>query len=140
MRKIDAIVVHCTATPDAAWQIGVKQIRADHVSNRGWHDIGYHYLVRRDGEIECGRMESEFGAHCQNGYNQRSIGVAWAGIEKPTAPQRASLVRLVVDLSKRYGVQIHEVKGHKEADPGAHKACPVIDMIAFRSEVSRCCQ
>ena len=133
MRKIDAIVVHCTATPDAAWQIGVKQIRADHVSARGWNDIGYHYLVRRDGEIEVGRMESVVGAHCQNGYNQRSIGVVWVGIEKPTAQQRSSLVKLVAELSRRYGLGVH-----READPGANKACPVIDMIEFRTEVSKC--
>lgn len=138
MRKIDAIVVHCTATPDAAWQIGVKQIRADHVSARGWNDIGYHYLVRRDGEIEVGRMESVVGAHCQNGYNQRSIGVAWVGIEKPTGPQYATLVRLVGELANRYGVKLHEIRGHKEADPGANKACPVLSMIEFRTEVSKC--
>lgn len=134
MREIDTIVIHCTATPDAAWQIGVKQIRSDHVTNRGWQDIGYHYLVRRDGEIECGRMESVVGAHAE-GHNAKSIGVAWAGIEKPTGPQYATLLRLTRELLGRYGLGVHRVFGHREL--GALKACPVIDMIAFRTEVSR---
>lgn len=144
MRTIDAIVLHCTAhRDDNSFGIGVREIRLDHMrataaGGRGWDDVGYHYVVRRNGEIEVGRMESTIGAHCQNGYNQRSIGIAWVGTDKPTSEQSLSLLKLTRELVHRYGVQLHEVKGHKEADPGSHKACPGgLDMIAFRTEVSR---
>lgn len=133
MRKIDAIVIHCTAHPDRAFHVGAKEIRADHIANRKWDDIGYHYVVRRDGEIECGRMESVKGAHCPP-MNASSIGVAWVGIEKPSREQWSSMIRLTRDLMLRHGVQVHRVFGHKEADPTCGKACPVIDCVKFREE------
>lgn len=137
MRKIDAIVIHCTAHRDTAYGIGVAQIRHDHINARGWSDIGYHYVVRRNGEIECGRMESVIGAHCQNGYNQRSIGVAWVGIETPSSQQREAMIKITRDLMLRYSIPVHMVFGHKEADPDCGKQCPCLDMISFRTEVSQ---
>ncbi len=139
MRAVDAIVVHCTAHPDTSWLVGASEIRRDHImpvaqGGRGWDDIGYHYVVRRNGEIEVGRMEGVKGAHCPP-MNANSIGVAWVGIERPAVSQQASLVRLVRDLMLRYKVPVHRVFGHKEADPMCGKACPVIDMVAFRTEV-----
>lgn len=141
MRKIDAIVVHCTAHPDTSWGIGVAEIRRDHVTpvaqgGRGWQDIGYHYVVRRNGEIEAGRMESEKGAHCPT-MNANSIGVAWVGVERPAIGQRETLVRIVRELMQRYSVPVHRVFGHKEADPKCGKTCPNLDMTAFRTEVGR---
>lgn len=139
MRTIDTIVIHCTAHPDrSAFGIGVREIRADHVrpvaqGGRGWIDVGYHYVIRRNGEIECGRMESVVGAHAE-GHNATSIGVAWVGLEAPTSEQRESLVRITRELMSRYNLGVHRVFGHREL--GANKACPVIDMIAFRTEVS----
>ena len=136
MRTIDAIVIHCTAHPDAAFQVGVREIRADHIINRHWDDVGYHYVIRRNGEIECGRMESVKGAHCPP-VNATSIGIAWVGISKPSSEQYASLVRLTRELMHRYGVAIHRVLGHHEADPMCGKKCPVIPMEQFRVEVGQ---
>jgi N-acetylmuramoyl-L-alanine amidase len=137
VRAIDAIVIHCTAHPDRmAFGVGVREIRADHIANRKWVDVGYHYVIRRNGEIECGRMESVQGAHCPP-MNRTSLGVAWIGLEKPTSEQRESMVRLTRELMGRYGVPVHRVFGHKEADPHCGKACPVVDMIAFRTEVGQ---
>jgi hypothetical protein len=140
VRAIDTIVVHCTAHPDrAAFGVGGREIRADHVrptsaGGRGWIDVGYHYVIRRNGEIECGRMESVVGAHAE-GHNKTSIGVAWVGLEAPTSEQREALVRLTRELLHRYGLGVHRVFGHREF--GAQKACPVIDMVKFREEVGQ---
>lgn len=143
MRTIDAIVVHCSDTPDDRGDIGAATIRVWHTvkppEGRGWNDIAYHYVVRRNGTIECGRMESVVGAHT-HGMNIASLGVCWVGREKPAAEQRAALVRLVAELMRRYKVPVHRVFGHKEADPASGKTCPNLDMIAFRTEVSKCCQ
>lgn len=136
MRAIDAIVIHCTAHPDTSFGVGVAEIRRDHVHERGWDDVGYHYVIRRNGEIECGRMDSVKGAHCPP-MNANSIGVAWVGIDTPSKQQRASMVRLTKELMARYAVPIHRVFGHKEADPDCGKACPVISMIDFRKEVGQ---
>ena len=69
MRRIDSIIIHCTASPDYM-DIGVKEIDRWH-KDRGWSQIGYHYVVRRNGEIERGRPIEQQGAHAK-GANQTS--------------------------------------------------------------------
>jgi N-acetylmuramoyl-L-alanine amidase len=136
LRKIDAIVIHCTAHPDTAFGVGVAEIRRDHINERGWDDVGYHFVVRRNGEIECGRMESVKGAHCPP-MNGSSLAIAWVGISLPTSQQWSSMVRLTKELMARYSVPTHRVYGHKEADPACGKSCPVLNMMTFRTEVSK---
>lgn len=129
MRKIDKIIVHCTATPEGR-DVTVEEITRWHRA-RGFRTIGYHYLVRLDGTICPGRPENEIGAHCK-GKNARSVGICYAGglasdgktpKDTRTAAQRASLRRLVADLRERYpGATVH---GHREF---AAKACPCFDV------------
>lgn len=76
MREIDDIIIHCTATP-AGRPHTVEDVRQWH-RQRGWQDIGYHYLVYLDGSIHRGRPEEQEGAHCY-GHNAHSIGVAYVG-------------------------------------------------------------
>jgi N-acetylmuramoyl-L-alanine amidase len=141
VRDIDAIVVHCSDSPDdidprkpGEQDNSSKDIDAWHKAN-GWAGIGYHYVVRKDGTIEVGRFESSKGAHCKP-MNERSIGVCWVGRKKPSALQRMSLVHLVRELMHRYGVSVHRVFGHCETEK-TQKTCPNIDMIAFRTEVGQ---
>ena len=61
MRKINLIVIHCSDTY-ARMDIGVNEIRQWHLQ-RGFNDIGYHYVIRRDGAIEQGRPIEKPGAH-----------------------------------------------------------------------------
>ena len=49
--KTDMIVIHCASTP-ASMDIGVKEIKKWHVEDNKWDDIGYHYVIRRDGTLE----------------------------------------------------------------------------------------
>ena len=77
MREIKQIVVHCTASPDHM-DIGANTIRQWHL-DRGWSDNGYHYVVRRNGEIEKGRPDRIPGAHAR-GVNRTSIGIVWVGV------------------------------------------------------------
>ena len=77
MRKINEIIIHCSATSSEA-DIGVAEIRQFHVQKRGWKDIGYHYVIRRSGLIEVGRKHHEIGAHCKN-RNRYSIGICLVG-------------------------------------------------------------
>ena len=76
MRKIDLIVVHCTATP-AGRNVSVADIRAWHIA-RGFADIGYHYIIALDGTVEPGRDISIAGAHAR-GYTAQSVGVCYVG-------------------------------------------------------------
>lgn len=133
MRQIDTLVVHCAATPPDM-DIGVAWIRDIHVKQNRWSDVGYHYVIRRDGTLEVGRPESKAGAHV-SGHNARSIGVCLVGGVRRagkalvpennfTAPQWATLRRILAELLERYpGAR---VLGHRDLNPG--KACPSFDV------------
>ena len=77
MRTIDRLVIHCTATQEGR-NYNVDTIRSWHMGDRGFSDIGYHFLIHLDGTIERGRPWDIPGAHAQ-GYNRTSIGVAYVG-------------------------------------------------------------
>jgi len=135
MRKINEIIVHCTAT-FADQKVTVEQVRRWHLK-RGFKDIGYHYLIDLEGHILTGRPEDAIGAHC-TGHNAQSIGIAYAGglgaDAKPkdtrNEKQRAALLQLLRQLKKRYPqASIH---GHNEF---AQKACPCFDVQQFVKEV-----
>lgn len=129
MRKIDEIIIHCTATPGGR-TVSVKEVTGWHRS-RGFRTIGYHYLIGLDGTISIGRPENETGAHCL-GHNGRSIGVCYVGGLDPvtrkladtrTPRQRAALRQLIERLQKKYpGATVH---GHRDF---AAKACPCFDV------------
>jgi N-acetyl-anhydromuramyl-L-alanine amidase AmpD len=75
-KTTDLIVFHCSATkPDQ--DIGAEVIRGWHVK-KGWSDIGYHFVVRRNGALELGRPLLDIGAHVQ-GFNASSVGVCMVG-------------------------------------------------------------
>ena len=132
MRQILLIVIHCSAVrPDQT--SSAAQIDTWH-RQRGFKlGIGYHYVVRRNGEIEPGRPESMIGAHVRN-YNAHSIGVCYEGgldirgqpADTRTEAQKASMLRLLEDLHRRYPQA--RIVGHHDLNP--HKACPCIPNVA----------
>lgn len=131
MRAITSIAVHCAYT-SPAMDIGVAEIRRWHLA-RGFSDIGYHFVIRRDGSIETGRTLERSGAHVA-GHNARSIGVCLAGgkaqhANKPEAnfneAQLASLRALLTELSARFPNA--EIMGHCDY-PGVAKPCPCFDV------------
>ena len=125
------IIIHCSAVrPDQT--SSVAQIDSWH-RQRGWKlGIGYHYVIRRDGEIEPGRPEWMIGAHCVN-HNTHSIGVCYEGglnargqpEDTRTPEQKSALRALLKDLHRRYPQAL--IVGHHDLNP--HKACPCIDNV-----------
>lgn len=128
---VQYIVVHCSATRRHA-DIGVEDIRRWHVEDRGWLDVGYHYVIRRDGTVEPGRPLTAMGAHVR-GYNDRSIGICLVGgldqngnpKDNFTPEQLNSLERLVLHLKDVFP-DAEELVGHRDLDPS--KACPCFDL------------
>lgn len=124
MRKIDTIIIHCAATKPSM-DIGAKEIDNWHRA-KGYFGIGYHYVIRRNGEVELGRPLDKAGAHAK-GHNETSIGVCLVcGIDDRGNPENnftpeqwAELAKLVTDLQGRFGAL--KVIGHNEV---AAKACP----------------
>lgn len=131
MRHVEQIIVHCSASPDYM-DIGANTIRQWH-KLRGWSDIGYHYVVRRNGEIEKGRPDEKIGAHAR-GANSRSIGICWIGVNSPSPEQEKSLFSLIHFLMGKYSVTIDNVLGHSEAVKTS-KTCPNLNMNRVRAEL-----
>ena len=133
MRKITLIVVHCSAVkPDQT--SSVAQIDRYHREEKHWKfGIGYHYVIRRNGEIEPGRPEWMIGAHCVN-HNAHSIGVCYEGgldirgqpADTRTAEQKVAMRRLLEDLHRRYPRAM--IVGHRDLNPG--KDCPGYKNVA----------
>lgn len=124
-RNIKEIIVHCSATPEGK-DFTVADIKRWHLA-RGFSDIGYHYVIYRDGSIHTGRDESIIGAHC-TGHNTNSIGVCYIGgcvsngktpKDTRTEAQKVSLLRLLRELKKKYP----EAKVYPHYKFAA-KACP----------------
>lgn len=76
MRKITYIIIHCSATP-AGMDVDAATIDRWH-KKRGWRGIGYHFVIKRNGNVESGRPVAKIGAHAK-GYNRNSIGICLAG-------------------------------------------------------------
>lgn len=138
MRDLDEIVIHCTATTgDARGDVDVDVVRRWHTSPpRSWSDIGYHYLIRRDGSIEVGRPITRPGAHTR-GHNSTTIGIVYSGGIDPdtrepadtrTDDQRDALFSLIVSLSQVFPT-IRRIRGHRDF-PGVSKSCPCFDVPA----------
>lgn len=130
MRTINSIIIHCTATKPLA-HINVNDVRRWH-RERGFSDIGYHYLILVDGTVEAGRPLSAIGAHCK-GHNAHSVGVCYVGglndngkpADTRTPAQREAMRSLLISLKHRFPNAI--IHGHRDF---AYKACPCFDATA----------
>ena len=126
MRKINKIIIHCSATPQNR-KVSVNTIRKWHLQ-RGFNDIGYHYVIHLDGKISVGRPIEKVGAHCAY-ENRGSIGICYVGgmtkdMKKPkdtrTQAQKDSLIKLMHELIYKYNKDM-TIHGHNEY---ANKSCP----------------
>lgn len=126
-RSICEIIVHCTATK-AGRPFAIEDIRRWHIQ-RGFRDIGYHYLVLLNGTIQPGRPLAEVGAHCA-GHNANSIGVCYVGglsakgtpADTRTPEQRQALRLLLTNLCRQFPAAV--IRGHRDF---AAKSCPCFD-------------
>lgn len=124
----DAIFVHCSATKPSQ-NVGVREIRQWH-KEQGWLDVGYHFLIKRDGTVENGRDEGVVGSHAK-GYNSNSIGVCLVGgindkgqMDANFTPAQMQSLRTLLNflLDKYEGAKL---MAHHDVAP---KACPSFDL------------
>lgn len=141
MRKIDEIVVHCTAT-SPSWMEDkpaadvLQEIRRWHMEDRGWSDVGYHAIIHRNGEVAFGRPVERSGAHVR-GRNKTTIGISLVGgrggvsndkfEDHFTEKQDQALRNLIKAYTNRFP-SIRKVSGHNEY---ANKACPCFNVMSF---------
>lgn len=143
------IVIHCSATKPSQ-DIGRAELDAMHRA-RGFRCIGYHFVIRRNGELETGRGIDEIGAHVE-GFNSTSVGVCMVGglddigremkadqIAPFSEAQWTTVHALVRRLRHRYpGAR---VVGHRDLSPDLNhdgriqsrewlKSCPGFDVAS----------
>lgn len=107
------VILHSAATPDESKAIyRASDIKAWHLA-RGFKDIAYHRVIRRDGMIEAGRPDHTMGAHTQ-GYNPGSLGICYIGSYEPTFQQMVSINKLYLEFFNNYKIPWSEWYGHRE--------------------------
>jgi len=126
MRKIDKIILHCSDST-----FGNASLIDEWHRERGFDNIGYHYVITKCGDIELGRDLGKAGAHCY-GQNKYSIGICLIGKNTFTAKQLLeALPTLITTICNEYGLTLKDVYGHYEFNTG--KTCPNIDMDLLKT-------
>ncbi|MDD4728576.1 MAG: N-acetylmuramoyl-L-alanine amidase [Dysgonamonadaceae bacterium] len=142
MRKINKIIIHCSATKEGQ-NFTTDDIDRWH-KKRGFAKIGYHFVIYLDGSVHKGRDISEVGAHVQ-GQNSNSIGICYIGgldvngksKDTRTDAQKTSLVKLVAELKAQFPNTT--ILGHRDYSPDLNgngiiepwewmKDCPCFDV------------
>lgn len=123
-KDIRSIIVHCSASGP---KTTLEDIKKWH-KQRGWKDVGYHYVILADGKLKQGREWQEVGAHCQ-GQNRCTLGICLVGgndgktLHKFSQEQMKTLEILIEGLRLSFGnIPIY---GHRDF---AKKECPNFDV------------
>ena len=140
MRSINLIVVHCSATR-ADHALTTENLESEH-RRRGFHGIGYHYYICRDGTVVNTRALELVGAHVK-GHNAHSIGICYEGglneegqpADTRTYAQKCSLLDLLRQLKTDYPKA--KILGHYQLSKLVHKACPCFDAAKEYEGVSK---
>ena len=127
VKSVRWIIVHCSASREDR-DYYVEQMLRDHKA-RGFRTIGYHFYIRKNGEVTQHRHLLEVGAHCKP-YNRCSIGICYEGgldnkgktKDTRTIAQRGSLVKLLIELKQKFPKAA--IRGHNEMPGATIKECP----------------
>lgn len=122
-RRVDRIFIHCSASENESL-VGatlVDEIRRWHLE-RGWSDVGYHFLIDKDGELMSGRDILKSPA-AQRGHNTGTIAIMVHGLRHFSRPSLNMLKEFCTQINEAYSGRI-SYHGHCEV---SNKSCPVFD-------------
>ena len=148
---ITRITVHHTADPNGVPGASllenvarVKAYQAAHQDDKRWADIGYHFVIDRQGRIFEGRELCWQGAHAGNEKaNLHNVGIAVMGNFdriKPTDAQQRSLEKLMEWLIAEYSLPRSAVAGHddvRRTSTGSGTKCPGKNLDALLEKWKR---
>ena len=130
MRTINLIVVHCSATREDK-SFTEHDLDVCH-RRRGFNGVGYHFYIRKNGDIKSTRPLERIGAHSR-GFNRESIGICYEGgldseghpADTLTPEQFEYLEQLLTKLLKLFPKA--QLRGHRDMPGSVPKACPCLD-------------
>lgn len=143
--KSRGLVVHTVGVKGDTSAAAIRRFHmAPKPAGNGWRDIGYHYVIRKNGLVELGRPLDKPGAHLEGANDTWGVCISGDGDSEPwTAAQWASFVRLAVSICAAQGWGADRVIGHREgpAKFGAKatpKRCPgrLVNMAEVRAAVA----
>ena len=129
MRKIDNIVLHCTATSPKASVAGILRYWKE---VNGWSRPGYHFLIEASGKVHELLPITE-PSNGVKGHNFNSIHISYVGgiddkgraKDTRTDAQKQSQIFLLKKLRAQFPHA--EIKGHRDF-PGVTKECPSFEV------------
>lgn len=127
MRRIDWLVVHCTATPQSTTVASIQRYWRE---NLKWKSPGYHFLVEANGTVH-NLQPINLPSNGVAGHNANSIHISYIGgvngqraVDNRTEAQKREILRLLTDLKKQFPNA--KIQGHRDF-PRVAKACPSFD-------------
>ncbi|MCW0518302.1 N-acetylmuramoyl-L-alanine amidase [Riemerella anatipestifer] len=148
MRTIKYIVLHCTATPQNTTIESIKRFWREKL---GWKNVGYHYIIKPDGEI-VQLADLNTITNGVKGHNRYSVHIAYIGgvekgkaVDNRTLQQKASQVKLLRELQAKFPKA--EILGHRDLSPDLNgdgiisphewtKECPSFDTRKWLKEIN----
>ena len=130
MRRIDYLVIHCTATPQTTT---VESIQSYWKNKLGWRSPGYHFIVLANGAVR-NLQPIEQPSNGVAGHNANSIHISYmggidatgSGKDTRTPAQKDSIIKLLKDLKIKFPSA--KIQGHRDF-AGVHKECPSFNAI-----------
>lgn len=118
MRKVSKHIIHCSDSDFG----NAEMINRWH-KERGFSEIGYHYVILPDGTIEKGRALGKPGAHAK-GHNHDSIGTCLIGVNHFTDAQFIALRMLHNQILTIFP----ETQAYPHYAFNKYKSCPNFDV------------
>ena len=133
MRKINWLVVHCSATPQTTT---VESIQRYWREVLGWGNPGYAKIIEASGKVHI-LAPDEAVTNGVKGHNKNSLHVCYIGgidsnkkeLDNRTPAQKDALLRILSDWKEKYPSA--RIVGHRDfLKPGVNwKACPSFNAI-----------
>lgn len=142
MNGVNKITIHhegwtpVTFTSATAAYDRIENIRQIHTRDRGWADIGYHYIIDRAGRVIEGRPIQFQGAHVSEN-NPHNLGILVLGNfekQRPSNAQVQSLGNFTKLMMRTHGVSAAAVRTHQEIKP---TQCPGRTLQAHIDQLRR---
>lgn len=138
MRKINKIIIHCSAS-DNPNDNSLESIEYLHMLDKskpirwgdynthgkGFNEIGYHFVITKDGNTHFGRSVERMGAGC-TGENADSIHICLTGNKHFTDIQFSALKVLKEILE-----HVFNCKSYPHNYYNKNKTCPNFDIASI---------